>query len=909
MSSSGILSLSRTANCSAVLHQSSRGYCWSRRHRWTFDAYPKSLTYPEAVRKVCTSDTDRIPYRSIGKDLSSFTYRNLSRGEGRSSSSWAKWTSRWNELDHDLRGKNKGAEEDYTALDRDVEKLEKDAAKIYKLFKRRIEEDPFEALFGRTYHHPSRATWWTKSDNESTATAAKERTESETKRNSATDTERQQPSHSNILASRTRTMPHCKPPTSSASSPAKSDHDFEDFMIDPITMRKVPRRTIEQPSETSVTRDNIGASFEIPVKKSVGEKSTQPSRITLKNEGSTNSSTKATGTGTRVIRASSKQNWLANEGFASQGHDGTLGGLNASSKAGAPAQDLSHPVNPPSRSLGPNASDSPRRLKYHAEENRTEDIDLLRASDIRASSGLGSRPRRESTAERCSRRETLEARFVENLRTLQPSERMLATIIEDRRAAKSREAYEVYKANYENEISTHKAAMETMQRRHNEAPAGGVDPALSHPEQAEGDVASNVHEFAGRERWYKRKAPHASSMEQQEAAQAVKDRALVKEIRGIYEEAYGTIDTKHRQHEAAADHVEPRKLNIATAPAPLPAQERTVNEHSKIQEKNTLHRGPLSSQEKIRTMLQQLLDDSQYMQRLVDKPDLSASAREELYHRNRSIRNASDAITEALSLGLPKTNKGTPSQAAILGSRAAASNAPEPSKPESQRLDVKQTATVYNVLAYDPSIQRVTTAEMSSPGDSPSERRLSLSEALSSLTEPAKFLPHLTTLQSQGHEIVSSDTNILVLRKIYKTPPSPSTSSPVVDGKSVTKDEESRRNINPVDGTTTQTGNFASPTGFVNHDSVLPADKLENNQAEHDKPGQIMRRKEDVFSGPSEKRRERYRYDSASDGMKRRARYRRDARGKSTVQRMLWVSLWTAGCCYAVGAITEALRA
>ncbi|KAL8655114.1 MAG: hypothetical protein Q9210_001094 [Variospora velana] len=834
---------------------------------------------------------DRLPYRSIGKDLSSFTYRNLPRGEGRSSSSWAKWTSQWNELDRNLRGKNKGAEEDYATLDRDVEKLEKDTAKIYKLLKRRIEEDPFEALFGRTYHHPSRAMWWTKGDNESTVTAAKERTESEPKRNSATDTERQQPSHSNILASRTRTTPHSKAPTSSASPPAKSEHDFEDFMIDPITMRKVPRRAIEQLSEKSVTRDNIGESFEIPVKKLVGEKSPQPSCITLKNEGSTNSSTKATGsaaTGTRVIREPSKHNWLAHEGSASPGHDDTLGELNESSKAGAPAQDLDPNVIPPSRSPGANASDIPHRPKYNAEENRTEDIDLLRASDIRASSGLGSRPRRESAAERSSRRETLEARFDENLRTLQPSARMLAAIIEDRRAAKSREAYEVYKANYENEISTHKAAMETIQRRQNEAPAGRVDSASSHPEQAEGDMASNVHEFAGRERWYKRKAPHASGMEQQEAAQAVKDRALVKEIRGIYEEAYGTIDTKHRQHEAAADHIEPRKPNIATAPAPLPAQEKNVNEHSKIQKKNTLHRGPLSSQEKIRTMLQQLLNDSQYMQRLVDKPELSASAREELYHRNRSMRNASDAITEALSSGLPKTNEGTPSQAAILASRAAASNVPEPPKSESQPLDVKQTATVYNVLAYDPSTQRVTTAEMSSPGVSPSERRLSLSEALSSLTEPAKFLPHLTTLQSQGHEIVSSDTNILVLRKIYKTPPSPSTSSPVVDGKSVMKDEESRRNINPIDGTTTQTGNFASPTGFVNHDSVLPADELESNQAEHDMPGQKMRRKEDVFSGPSEKRREKYRYDSASEGMKRRARYRRDARGKRTVQRMLW---------------------
>ncbi|KAL9012326.1 MAG: hypothetical protein Q9173_002897 [Seirophora scorigena] len=891
MSSSGVLSLSRTAKCSAVLHQPIRGYCWSRRHRWTFDTSPKSLRYPESICKVCTSDFDRLPYRGIGKDLGSFTYRNLTRGEGRSSSSWAKWTSEWNDLDREQRVKSKSNGEDHAAWDRHLEKLEKDTADIYRLVRRRIEEDPFDALFGRSYLYPSRVTWWTNSDDASTTKVEKEKNDSEPKRYPATDMKSQQPLHKTVPEPETGAVPHGKSPTSSVGPTTKSEYHLEDFTIDPITMRKVPRPTIKQPSEPSVIRTNFEEPFEIPVKQYGGEKSPSHACTSPKKEASISSNIKATrpaGTGTGLTRRPSKHNWLTHEGFASPGHDATLAGLNATRNAGAPAQNLVSDVTPPSGSPGPKSSHVSHGLKYDIEENKTEDIDLLRASDIRASSGLGSRPRRESAAERRSRRETLESRFVENLNTLRPSERMLATIIEDRRAAKSRKAYEVYKATYETEISTHKAAMEAMPRRQHGAPAAGVNSALSQPEQAEGDMASNVHEFAGRERWYKRKAPHAIGLKQQETVQAVKDRALVKEIRGIYEEAYGTIDTKHRQQETGNYHIEPRKPDMATAPAPLLAQGKDVNEHSEGQKKITVPRGPLSSQEKIGTMLRQLLDDSRYMQKLVDKPESSASAREELFHRNRSIRNASDAITEALSSSLPRADERSITQAGILSSRAAASNVPEPPATEPKPLDAKKTATVYNVLAYDPSTQQITTAEMSSPGDSPSERRLSLSEALSSLTEPAKFLPYLTTLQSHGHEIVSSDTNILVLRKIYKTPPPSSTPSPVADGKSVTEKEGSRRNINPIDGTTTQTGNFASPTGFVNHDSVLLADELETTTAEQDTSGQKVRRKEDVFSGASERRREKYRYDSASDRMKRRARYRRDSRGGRTVKRMLW---------------------
>ena len=65
----------------------------------------------------------------------------------------------------------------------------------------------------------------------------------------------------------------------------------------------------------------------------------------------------------------------------------------------------------------------------------------------------------------------------------------------------------------------------------------------------EGDISSNIGEFASRDRYYKRKAPHAQCEMEAKTQRLAKEKALVREVRGIYEDTYGTIDTTHRQHE------------------------------------------------------------------------------------------------------------------------------------------------------------------------------------------------------------------------------------------------------------------------------------------------------------------------------------------------------------------------
>ncbi|KAL1302002.1 hypothetical protein AAFC00_002455 [Neodothiora populina] len=65
--------------------------------------------------------------------------------------------------------------------------------------------------------------------------------------------------------------------------------------------------------------------------------------------------------------------------------------------------------------------------------------------------------------------------------------------------------------------------------------------------RGEGDICSNVGKFCNTGRWYKQSASDNFSEDIQKAQQRTNDRALVQEIRGIYENQYGPITVEHEQ--------------------------------------------------------------------------------------------------------------------------------------------------------------------------------------------------------------------------------------------------------------------------------------------------------------------------------------------------------------------------
>ena len=205
----------------------------------------------------------------------------------------------------------------------------------------------------------------------------------------------------------------------------------------------------------------------------------------------------------------------------------------------------------------------------------------------------------------------------------------------------------------------------------------------------------------------------------------------------------------------------------------------------------------------------------------------------------------------------------------------------------SESIPEAQEPTVYKILAYDPTMQEINTADTTSIV-SDSASALTPAEVLLRLSNPAKFFPHFQPLQAQGYEIVSGSGDVLVFRKVRAAGPQGS-SSRNESASAIQDRNNKRKTTNPIDGMQSSpiaaTGNFASPTGFVNHDLPVADPPFKSNID--------VRREEPVFSGKSN-------WQEESESPRRK--------GKGRGKRLLIGAAWVAGCSYAVGVVAEFFR-
>lgn len=195
--------------------------------------------------------------------------------------------------------------------------------------------------------------------------------------------------------------------------------------------------------------------------------------------------------------------------------------------------------------------------------------------------------------------------------------------------------------------------------------------------------------------------------------------------------------------------------------------------------------------------------------------------------------------------------------------------------------------TLYKILAYDPTMQAIKTAEATSTVADTSSA-LTPAEVLLRLSNPAKFFPHFEPLQAQGYEIVSGSGDILIFRMVQPA------GSPVISGQSKSSQVAQaikKTSRNPIDGMQggpiAATGNFASPTGFVNHD--LPVSSEPPFKSNID-----VRREEPVFSGQKSS------WQEGSEAPPRK--------NQKKGRKLMVGAAWVAACSYAVGAVVEFFR-
>lgn len=185
--------------------------------------------------------------------------------------------------------------------------------------------------------------------------------------------------------------------------------------------------------------------------------------------------------------------------------------------------------------------------------------------------------------------------------------------------------------------------------------------------------------------------------------------------------------------------------------------------------------------------------------------DADADADADAQKTKSSVPDATSAgLTNEEAVELPYSRDpevdGLPPRDSLEGAFVADSTAAAPGR----------EPTVYKILAYDPTTQKITTAETASvvPDD---EAPLTPAEVLLRLSNPTQFLPHFAPLQAEGFEIASGAGDVLVFRKVREQR----------DAKG--HQQQQQPPVNPIDmmgrpAPLPSAAAFASPTGFLNYD-------------------------------------------------------------------------------------------
>ena len=628
-------------------------------------------------------------------------------------------------------------------------------------------------------------------------------------------------------------QPEARSTQNGRSDPASSvpgSKASDEFDIDLITLRRIPKKLSEV--ERSAIKPDITGNYDIPVKLYKSSETTIYQKKEPNPKGSLSGKPvedegegKAASVAEISPKGTDQKSWLTEEGFTDSqakqndsiaNHESSKDAINLAPKKEPSKMESSldrHLQNASSLRAGLEGLRS--SLEYKVDENKTEDIDLLRASNIRASSGRVRKTVPE-TMEACEhRRAKLEYRFEENRKQLedrytaelanmvqtedsspevetskyQRVDRCSETMhqgVEDKQVGvpdlsematnhinsddtsptnvdawgydlapkdletsyqheleNKTQSLENYYANQQQqliesrssteerklkrdaadallakEIQSQKAAMAALEDKKNESST--VSFARVSHSAGEGDLSDNVHEYGHRSRWYKRKAPHALIQEQQKA----NDEELVREIRQIYEEKYGIIDTRH---------VQTRSNPSAEDRGDSAVQEglRVYDEKIAADEHSVTTKGKLATTDLNEFEISRLGSASQSTEPAPLPVNTTVTGSE-------SSRTGEQKFKK-LGISLPKIDV------------------------EAKAIPRAQS---YKVLALDPIIQQVVAATTTSSLFESSSPPRSVSAILSHLEQPARYFDHFEPLDAAGYELVAGSRSMLIFKKV-----------------------------------------------------------------------------------------------------------------------------------------------
>ncbi|OLN95832.1 hypothetical protein CCHL11_02688 [Colletotrichum chlorophyti] len=153
--------------------------------------------------------------------------------------------------------------------------------------------------------------------------------------------------------------------------------------------------------------------------------------------------------------------------------------------------------------------------------------------------------------------------------------------------------------------------------------------------------------------------------------------------------------------------------------------------------------------------------------------------------------------------------------------QAEPSNSTPGATVSSAKEDVREPV-VYKILAYDPTMQAINTAETTSVVPD-SATPLTPAEVLLRLSNPTKFFPYFSPLQKQGYEIVSGSGDVLVFRKVRDAEAVSNEQTSVSFAPTIEKPTTYKApKVNPIDmmgsDPVVPSAYSSSPTGYLNYD-------------------------------------------------------------------------------------------
>ncbi|KAJ4324048.1 hypothetical protein N0V94_001550 [Neodidymelliopsis sp. IMI 364377] len=331
--------------------------------------------------------------------------------------------------------------------------------------------------------------------------------------------------------------------------------------------------------------------------------------------------------------------------------------------------------------------------------------------------------------------------------------------------------------------------------------------------------------------------------------QKMEDKKLVQEVRSAYEDVYGSITVEHRQVPQAEEEVnaETETANVAEAP-----QEESVSPPGTVSQDVKPSAPVIEETEKI--------------------PDTAASS------------STSDSIVSANST-IP-TPAGSTSEMPNVATVSTESMPSESSTPISDATNpgasLVDLPTHYTILIHDPQTDTlsITTSTSGPPRDT--SPILPIHQALSSLKNPAKFVPYITS----GLEVVTAKRHMLVLRDAlddtsstrgFETVSAPSSPDPST--------EPFNSEVNPIDGTTR-----LSPTGYSG---------VEESQEQLERDFEDRRQAAATAAESVRSQKSKQARDETAPQKKKK---------KGSVGSVVKTAIWATTACYIVGVVGEVLR-